>query len=112
MRCGPVRSDLLAVDVDAALRGEQDAYYALKEAMDTGAVIALWIGVPQEVLSAKVVPLKAIVRGQVVEMRPGGEIVMRDERGRTRTIYCAEIHGVDVTGGTDFPWRLPVTSLP
>lgn len=112
MRYGPVRSDLLAVDVDAALRGEQDAYYALKEAMDTGAAIALWIGVPQEVLSAKVVPLKAIVRGQVLDMRRGGEIVMRDERGRTRTIYRAEIHGMDVTGGTDFAWRLPVTSLP
>lgn len=95
--------------LDAALPGEQRAaWYALQEAQKSATTVAMWVGTPADVLPAMVQPFHAGVRGRVVEL-DRDEVVVEDDRGRFRTVSIPLINCLDVTGATDFVWKLPVT---
>ncbi len=95
--------------LDAALPGEQRAWTALQEAQKSATTVAMWVGTPADVLPPMVQPLHAGVRGRVVKL-DRDEVVVEDERGRSRTVSIPLINCLDVMGATDFAWKLPVTS--
>jgi hypothetical protein len=98
----------VAIRTDARMRGDVEIYDALREAAASGAVVTMWVSVPPEVAPRSVMPLNAVVRGRVVAMG-AGEIVVEDEGGRARTVNRSAVKSIDVSGGDDFAWRLPVT---
>ena len=100
----------VSLPIDARLRGEHGAWVALREAKEAGTTVAMWVGVAPDLLPANVTPVHAVVRGTVVELLDDQArvVLMRDEAGRLRRVDLAQVNGLDVTGGTDFAWKLPV----
>jgi hypothetical protein len=105
-----VAGGAVSLPIDARLRGEHGAWVALREAKEAGTTVAMWVGVAPDLLPANVTPVHAVVRGTVVELLDdqARAVLVRDEAGRLRRVDLAQVNGLDVTGGTDFAWKLPV----
>jgi hypothetical protein len=98
----------VSVPIDARLPGEIGAWSALHEAKEAGTTVAMWVGVAHDLLPPHVRPIHTVVRGQVVDLLDRDTVLMGDAQGRQRTVDLAQVNGLDVTGGTDFAWKLPV----
>jgi hypothetical protein len=100
------------IPIEAGVPGDVTGYQALHSAQEAGAVVAMWVGIPPEVATDVVRALQPVVRARVLEIRMEAgrtQIIVEDERGRTRHVDLDELNGLDITGCEDFAWRLPVT---
>jgi hypothetical protein len=100
---------LASIPVAAGAAGDVLVTHALNAARDAGDVVTLWVDSPPELSPPPATrTTSALVRGRVVEVGHG-DVSLVEPAGRVVSVQLTRIHSVDVTGGDELAWRLPVT---
>jgi hypothetical protein len=102
-------AELVPLHIDALVCGDVTLASALDEARIAGDELTLWVDSPPEMRSTSAIePAGMLLRGRVVALERH-HVSLVDHLGRSARVALPRVHSVDITGGDDFAWRLPVT---
>ena len=102
-------AELVPLHIDALVSGDVTLASALDEARIAGDEVSLWVDRPPEMRSTSATePAGMLLRGRVVALERH-HVSLVDHLGRSARVALPRVHSIDITGGDDFAWRLPVT---